>query len=185
MPRNQRLYREDEPLNHLYVVGSGSFKLVRHSEEGREFIVSLSGRGEAFGAMVEPSVATVEARGLQDSAALAVPLNVLRRALEKRPEIGLRLVTQTEEKLRASEIRAARLAFESVPRRLASLLLETADRSTGLLRFPLNQSELAQFIGSSRETVCSILNQLRREGIVDTVGGRVHIIDRRGLETTS
>ena len=50
-------------------------------------------------------------------------------------------------------MRAARFAFESVPRRLATLLLEASDRRSGLLRFPLNQSELASLVGPMWEPV--------------------------------
>lgn len=183
--RAEILFQEDRTLAHLYVVSSGSFKLVRYSEEGREFIVDLAGRGDVFGALAEPSIAAVAARALEESTFLAVPVAAVRGALERNPALALRVVREAERRLRAAEIRAAGFAFESVSRRLATLLLEATDRRSGLLRFPLNQSELASFIGSSRETVCSILNQLRRDGIVETLRGRVQVIDRRRLESTS
>jgi CRP/FNR family transcriptional regulator len=183
--RAQVLFQEDHTLLHLYVVSSGSFKLVRYSEEGREFIVDLAGPGDTFGALAEPSRAAVAARALEQSTFLAVPVAAIRRALERNPALALRAVREAERRLRAAEIRAARFAFESVPRRLATVLLEASDRRSGRLRFPLNQSELASFVGSSRETVCSILNQLRRDGIVETPRGRVQVIDRKRLETTA
>lgn len=177
------LFREDQTLSHLYVVWSGSIKLVRSSDEGREFIVNLAGPGAAFGALLEPSVAALTARALEETAFLAVPVTAVRRALERNPALALRAVRDSERRLRAAEIRAARFAFDSVPRRLAALLLEATDRRSGLLRFPLNQSELASIIGSSRETVCSILNRFRRAGIVETPRGQVQVIDRRKLES--
>jgi CRP/FNR family transcriptional regulator len=182
--RAQVLFQEEHTLSHLYLVSSGSFKLVRHSEEGREFIVNLAGPGDAFGALAEPTIAAVAARALEESSFLAIPVAAVRRALERNPPLAVRAVREAERRLRAAEIRAARFAFESVPRRLAALLLESTDRRSGLLRFPLNQSELASFIGSSRETVCSILNQLRRDGIVETPRGRIQVLDRRRLEST-
>ncbi len=176
------LYQEGSTLSHLYLVSAGSFKLVRSSAEGREFIVDLAGRGDAFGAFAEPSTAAAAARALEDSILLAVPVAAVRRALERNLPFALRALQKGERRARAAELRAARLAFESVPRRLATLLLEATDRRSGLFRFPLNQSELASFIGSSRETVCSILNQLRREGILETPRGRIQVLDRRKLE---
>jgi len=183
--RAQVLFQEDHVLSHLYVVSSGSFKLVRYSAEGREFIVDLAGRGAAFGALVEPTLAAVTARALEESTFLAVPVAAVRRALERNPELALRAVSESERRLRAAEVRAARFAFESVPRRLAALLLEATDRRSGVFRFPLNQAELASIIGSSRETVCSILKQFRREGIVETPRGQIQVIDRRRLESAS
>jgi CRP/FNR family transcriptional regulator len=176
------LFQEGRTLSHLYVVATGSFKLVRYSEEGREFIVQLASRGDSFGAFAEPAITPAAARALEESTCLAVPVPAVRRALERNPSLALRAIQAAERRIREAEVRAARLAFESVPRRLSILLLDATDRRTGLLRFPLNQSELASFIGSSRETVCSILNQLRREGIVDTPRGRIRLLDRKRLQ---
>ncbi len=82
---------------------------------------------------------------------------------------------------REAETAAARLAFETVPARLAHLLLDTSDPRSGAMSFPLNQTEIANLIGSSRETVCSILNQFRRGGWLEIERGRIRVIDRRGL----
>lgn len=183
--RAQVLFREDHTLSHLYVVSSGSVKLVRHSEDGREFIVDLAGRGDTFGALGEPAAAAVTARALEDTTFLAVPAAAVKRAFERNPALALRAVRAVERRLRAAEMRAARFAFESVPRRLATLLLESSDRRSGLLRFPLNQSELASLVGSSRETVCSILNRLRRDRIVELPRGRIQVLDRSRLEKES
>ncbi|HEY7698774.1 MAG TPA: helix-turn-helix domain-containing protein, partial [Vicinamibacteria bacterium] len=145
----------------------------------------LAGRGVTFGALGEPAAAAVTARALEDTTFLAVPAAAVRRALERNPALALRAVRAAERRLRAAEMRAARFAFESVPRRLATFLLEASDRRSGLLRFPLNQSELASLVGSSRETVCSILNQLRRERIVELPRGRIQVLDRSRLERES
>jgi CRP-like cAMP-binding protein len=182
VPKGGILFPEGQSLGHLYIVTQGSFKLVRYSDEGREFIVDLAGSGDAFGALIEPEIATVVARALETSVCLSVPVAGVRRAIERNPELAVRAVQSAVCRARAAEVRAARLAFERVPQRLASLLLEVTDRRSGHLRFPLNQSELASFIGSSRETVCSILNQLRRDSIVASPRGRLHVLDRRRLE---
>ena len=76
---------------------------------------------------------------------------------------------------------AARLAFETVPRRLAHLLLGISDLRYGTLKYPLNQTEIANLIGSSRETVCSILSRMRREGYLSIVKGRIRVLDRERL----
>lgn len=180
--RSRILFQEGHTLSHLYVVSSGSLKLVRHSQEGREFIVDLAGRGDSFGAIVEPSTAAVVALALEESTLLAVPVISVRRVIERNPAFALRVLREAERRMRAAESRAARIAFESVRQRLIALLLEASDRRSGFLRFPLNQSDLASFIGSSRETVCSILNQLRREGFVETSRGRIRMLDRKRLE---
>jgi CRP-like cAMP-binding protein len=76
---------------------------------------------------------------------------------------------------------ASRLAFDTVPHRLAQLLLSVSDLRYGTLKYPINQTEIANMIGSSRETVCSILSRLRREGMLSIVKGRIRILQREKL----
>ena len=176
--RGQILYCEGELLNHLYVVQSGSVKLVRSSEDGRELIVNLVGVGECFGAMAQPLLAPSLAQALANSVVHVIPLPGVRSVAADNPSFALDLLEVSEEQWGSAQATAARLAFESVPRRLATLLLGISDQRYGTLNFPLNQTEIANLIGSSRETVCSILNRLRRDGMLSIVTGRIRLVDR-------
>jgi CRP-like cAMP-binding protein len=179
--RSDVLFEQGVAVRHLYYVLEGSFKLVHHTREGKELIVELSGPGDVLGSFLEPQESTALARALEDAVVLLVPVAVLRADLEKSPVLAVELVLRAERKRRAAEAQAARLAFESVTRRLGTFLLEISDRKTGLLRFPLSQGEIASRIGSSRETVCSLLNELRRTGLVEIGRGQIRVLDRDRL----
>jgi len=179
--RGQILYSQGELLNHLYVVQSGSVKLVRNSEDGKELIVNLVGIGECFGAMAQQLLAPSLAQTLEDSVVHMIPLSGVRNVAADNPSFALDLLEVSEAQSMAAQTTAARLAFESVPRRLATLLLGISNLRYGTLNFPLNQTEIANLIGSSRETVCSILNRLRRGGMLSIVKGRIRLVDRARL----
>lgn len=179
--RQQVVYCAGERLSHLYVVQHGSFKLVRHSEEGKELIVALVQAGESFGACAESVDSPTLAQALQSSSFLVVPTVAVRRTLSQNPDFAVRLIARALDRHRGAETAAARLAFESVPARLAHLLLDTSDEHSGEMSFPLNQTEIANLIGSSRETVCSILNQFRRGGWLEIDRGHIRVTDRSGL----
>ena len=176
--RRQVVYCEGETLTHLYLAQTGSIKLVRHSEEGKELIVALARPGECFGALAEPLESRTLAQALEDSIILVVPLAAVRHALARNPRFATGLLVQALKRHQDAETAATRLAFETVPQRLAHLLLEVSDPRSGQLATPLNQTEIANLIGSSRETVCSILNQFRRQGLLDIDRGRLRIVDR-------
>jgi CRP/FNR family transcriptional regulator len=179
--RGQILYCEGELLQHLYLVQAGSVKLIRNSEEGKELIVGLVGPGQCFGAMAQPLLAPSLAQALEECVLYMIPLQVVRRAAGRNASFALDLLEVSEEQWVAAQATAARLAFETVPRRLASLLLALSNSRYGTLNFPLNQTEIANLIGSSRETVCSILNRLRREGMLSIVKGRIRVLNREQL----
>ena len=175
------MYCAGERLSELYVVQRGSFKLIRHSEEGKELIVALVGASRSFGAYAEPVDSPNLAQALEPSTFLVIPTTVIRHTLSRNPDFAVRLLAQALDRRREAETAAARLAFETVSARLAHLLLDTSDQSSGAMSFPLNQTEIANLIGSSRETVCLILNQFRRGGWLEIARGGIRVIDRQGL----
>ncbi len=140
--------------------------------------MNLVGVGECFGAMAQPLLAPSLAQALANSVVHVIPLPGVRSVAADNPSFALDLLEVSEEQWVSAQATAARLAFESVPRRLATLLLGISDQRYGTLNFPLNQTEIANLIGSSRETVCSILNRLRRDGMLSIVTGRIRLVDR-------
>jgi CRP/FNR family cyclic AMP-dependent transcriptional regulator len=178
--RDRVVYCAGEPLKYLYLVLAGSVKLVRHSKEGKELIVALVSEGEAFGSpYAQPSGAL--AQTLEPTTLLLVPHLALKRAMRESTELAFTVIENLERQRERAELALSRLAFDSVPRRLSRFLLETSDEESGELRFPLNQTEIANLIGSSRETVCSVLNQFRRSGWVALERGAVRVTGREEL----
>jgi CRP/FNR family transcriptional regulator len=181
--RGQVVYCAGEVLHHLYVIESGSVKLIRSSEEGKELIVGLAGSGDTFGSAVHSRPTGCLAQALEDSALYLIPHQSVRRIAAANAAFALGLVKLSEKHSFEAQATAARLAFNSVPQRLAHLLLDISDPRYGTLKYPINQTELANMIGSSRETVCSILSRLRRRGLISIVKGRIRVLERDRLAT--
>lgn len=179
--RGQVLYCEGEELRYLYLVVSGSVKLIRNSQEGKELIVGLAGPSECFGPLVHSQPSSNLAQALEDSILFLIPLTTVRRVAAGNSAFALDLVEICEKQSNDARTTAARLAFMTVPQRLAHLLIGISDLRHGALKYPLNQTEIASFIGSSRETVCSILSRMRREGYLSIMKGRIRVLDRERL----
>jgi CRP/FNR family transcriptional regulator len=165
----------------MYLVESGSVKLIRHSEDGKELIVGLAGPGECFGSLVHSQPTGSLSQALEDSKIYLVPHQSVRRIAAANPSFALDLLKMSEQHFIEAQAMAARLAFDTVPHRLAQLLLAISDLRYGTLRYSVNQTEIANLIGSSRETVCSILGRLRRERMISIVKGRIRVLEREKL----
>jgi CRP/FNR family transcriptional regulator len=174
--RGRIVYYAGDVLQHLYLVESGSIKIIRSSEEGKELIVGLVGPGECFGSMAYAQPTGSLAQALEDSRIFLIPHQSLRRIAAANPSFGLDLLKMSEQLFLDTQAAAARLAFDTVPHRLAQLLITLSDPRYGTLKYPVNQTEIANLIGSSRETVCSILSRLRRDGLLSIVKGRIRIL---------
>ncbi len=98
--RHQIVFCAGEKVQHLYLVQSGSFKLIRHSEEGKELIVSLVGPGECFGALVNPIESFVLSQALEDSVCYIVGVSAVRRAVSRSPEFAMALLIHSQRRER-------------------------------------------------------------------------------------
>jgi CRP/FNR family transcriptional regulator len=123
------------------------------------------------------------AQALEDSRIFLIPHQSLRRIAASNPSFALDLLKTSERLFLDAQASATRLAFDTVPHRLAQLLITISDLRYGTLRYPVNQTEIANLIGSSRETVCSILSRLRRDGLISIVKGRIRILQRERLSS--
>jgi CRP-like cAMP-binding protein len=87
----------------------------------------------------------------------------------------------TGRRLRDAESRLEDLAFKSIPARLSSLLLRLAGANgTDVVGF--THQDLAEMVGTYRETATQVLNDLKSKGFIEIGRKRIHIRDREGLE---
>jgi len=188
--KRERIYLPGDPADSLYLIQSGRVKLSRVSQCGKEIILSILGPGEIFG--LEP-VLDEESRSAQTVALEQGRLIVLSREkfqslLLQTPDLLMTLLKIVNLQLRDSQESLSRLVFKDVKARLASLLLELA-RSEGKscgneirLEAPVTHQDLANLIGSTRETTTATLNQFKRAQLIQMDRRTIVISGWDGLE---
>jgi CRP-like cAMP-binding protein len=140
-------------------------------------ILDIIGPGEIFGELAltdEPEEEYVEiAEALDEVLICAMSKSDFLEFLEKNPELNLRMIKLIGMKLRRVESKVEDLIFKNVRERLITFLLRFAeafgkikDRQITVPKF-LSQDEIAHMTGASRQTVATILNELRQEGLID------------------
>ncbi len=117
-----------------------------------------------------------------------IPAEDFTRYLEKHPRIALLLLRTVSRRLRDADRKRAEFAAFDTVGRVASRLLELADRfgePSGpdgiLITLPLTQEELAGWTGSSREAVSKALSTLRSLGFIETRRRAITIRDANSL----
>jgi CRP-like cAMP-binding protein len=181
---------QNEPGDGLYVVVRGNAKVVLFGENGREMTLSLLGPGDFFGEMSlfdgKPRSANVVA--VEDSTLLTLDREAFLAHLRVSPETSLRLLRELSERLRRANGLINNLAMHDVPSRLARTLVALAEesgeiREDGILisRRP-TQQDLANMVGTCRETVSRALSSMARRGLV-TPRGRSLLLSRALLQS--
>jgi CRP/FNR family transcriptional regulator len=185
-PAGTRVFHEGDSSDACYIVSDGSFRVTREHSDGRAITLATLGPGEIFGelAMLDGDKRSASAESITDGTLLALPANDVRNLLARNPEIALKLVAGLVRRLRAANMRLSRQSFQTVPSRVAGILAQLSrDGQEGEgeemheVTIRMNQTDLAQLAGTSRESVSRFLAELERAGVVRSGRGRVTVLD--------
>jgi CRP-like cAMP-binding protein len=184
-PAGTRVFHEGDSSDACYIVSEGSFRVTREHSDGRAITLATLGPGEIFGelAMLDGDKRSASAESITDGTLLALPANDVRSLLARNPEIALKLVAGLVRRLRAANARLSRQSFQTVPSRVAGILLQLSRDSQPAdgegeveVTIRMNQTDLAQLAGTSRESVSRFLAELERAGVVRSGRGRVTVL---------
>jgi CRP-like cAMP-binding protein len=175
----------DDDDERLYIVKHGRVRVYRLTPDGKQLTLDILDKGRIVGRMswLGQELNEVYAEAVEDAVVCSFTPDELRRLIDRYPEIGLNIIRYLSDRLGASEREREVMAFRSVEQRLAARLLELAERfgqdAAGgtAIDARLTQQELADMIGTSRETLATTISSLRERDVLDMQNQRVVIRD--------
>jgi CRP/FNR family transcriptional regulator len=176
-PKGEYVYFEAFHHNKLYFIKDGYIRIGYIDEEGNEVIKEIIQKGEIFGQL------TLERNNLKGEFAQAYKADVslcaftiedFNQLLKKRPELALKYSKQIGSKLRNIESRLVNLLNKDVKTRLINFIgqlsLDEGGEETAqgyCISNHLTHEDIAHLIGSSRQTVTTLINELAAEGLIN------------------
>jgi len=188
LPKQSLLFSEGEAAKGFFVVVSGKVKVFKVSQEGKEQILHIFGRGEPVGEVPVFSGIDYPANActLKESRILYIPRSRFLDLAERRPQILLNMLATLSKRLRQFTLQIERLSLKEVASRLAGVILEMADESGSAERdvvvLPGTKGQLANQIGTTPETLSRTLQRLTRQGLIKVDKTRLSLLHRKGLE---
>lgn len=183
-PKGARVFHEGDESDACYVIRSGEVRVTREHSDGRAIALATLGPGELVGelAMLDGGVRSASLEALTDIELLAVSAADMRGLLERNAEITAKLVVALTKRLRETNERISRQSFQTVPSRVAGVLSQLVEEEGGEtgrdgVTIRMNQADLAQLAGTSRESVSRFLAVLERAGVVRVGRGRVTVLE--------
>ena len=183
--KDELIYLPGQPGNTVYVLKTGRVKISRLNEDGREATICILEAGEIFGEVETlggiPRETMVQA--LEPILVCEIPRDDFGRFLDKCPPVGKRILKLIGGCLRYVETKLSDLVFRSASARLARLLLELSetmgesDQGGIRLNVRFTHQNLANLIGTSRETVSALLSQFQRQGLVTQNHRYLYLLD--------
>jgi CRP/FNR family cyclic AMP-dependent transcriptional regulator len=184
------LCRKGDPGNQLYGIVSGSLKVATTGTDGKEVLFGLMGPGEVLGEIAlldgKPRSATVTA--VESTELLTLHRRELIPFLEKNPRAAISLACVLAARVRQLSDRAEDRQTMPLPGRIAKRLLGLAETHGkhpivgGPVEVRMPQQDLADLVGSTRESVNKQLRAWEQEGFVELGRGRVVLKKPEALE---
>jgi CRP/FNR family transcriptional regulator, cyclic AMP receptor protein len=190
--RGEALFHAGDRADSAIVVTGGLLKIHKMTAAGTEVVLGLSGPGDVLGEIsaVGEAVRSASATALDSVNGSVIGVPDLRAFLSARPQALLGLLAMTIRRLYSADERRLEFATAESLARVASRLVELAERFGGPVEngvidvaLPINQEELASWSASSRESTARSLRTLRELGLIETRRMRLTVLNLDGLRS--
>jgi len=178
--RGRVFYEPEQTGEVLFILKKGRVVLYRITEDGRKLVTGTVGAGSVFGemSMLGQGMADAYAEALEDCTLCVLSREDISRLIGTYPSIAIRMLDRLAARLREAEDRLADVAYRPVQARVANTLLRLAGHDSEI---HLSHQDLAEIVGTHRETVTRTLNHFRSEGAVELDRMLIRVVDATRL----
>ncbi|AUS06075.1 Crp/Fnr family transcriptional regulator [Pseudotamlana carrageenivorans] len=186
--KGEVIFEEGEVLNGVYCIKDGICKLSKLSENGKDQIVKMVVKGQLLGqrSLISEESSNLQATALNDMEVCFIPKSEIFADLQKNPKFSFEVLKDMAHDLRDSDDIIVNMAQKSVRQRLAETLLYIHENfgtnPDDTLSILLSREDYAGIVGTATESAIRVLSQFKKEGLIESVGKYIKIIDFAGLE---
>lgn len=183
-------FMQGDPLDRVFFIAHGTVKIYKTDVSGKEQIVSILQEGDMFPhtGFFRRGTYPAHAEMMSETTLIIIPIEQLEQTLICYPQLCVKLFRIMGEKIIELQTRLEELVFHNTAEQLARLFIRLAT-TNGVyangryrLKAPLTTRELANMIGTARETVSRVLSQLKQQGAVTVDDDGCHVIDVDALQ---
>lgn len=184
------VFMQGDPLDRVFFIKSGKVKIYKTDLTGKEQIISVLQAGEMFphaGFFLKGNY-PAHAEIIEDATLIVTPISDFENILIQYPEVSIKLFKVLGEKIIDLQNRLEEQILHNTYEQIIMLLLRLG-KTNGkkmndkyVLTTQFTNKDLANMIGTSRETVSRTLNQLKKKNFVDTNESGCYIIDAENLK---
>ncbi len=189
--KDQFIYFPNEASNHIYLIAEGRVKIGSYTEDGKEVLKAILGPGEIFG---ELSIAGEERRSdfaqAIDANTTVCPMTIddMQELMKANQALSLRIFKLMGLRLKRVERKLESLVFKDARSRVIDFIREMAEdrgQKVGyemLIKTKFTHKDIASLTGTSRQTVTTILNDLKSQNVINFDRRRILVRDMEKLK---
>ncbi|MEM9337299.1 MAG: Crp/Fnr family transcriptional regulator [Bacteroidota bacterium] len=180
------IYFKDQSSESVYMVSSGRVKIGTYADDGKEIVKAILTRGEVFGelALAGEQKRQDFAQAMDNSTRVcAMTITDLQELMKDNKELSFKILKIVGFRLRKMERKIESLVFKDARTRIVDFLREMAEEKGQKVGFEtmiknhLTHKDIASLTGTSRQTVTTVMNELRERNLINFDRRRILIRD--------
>lgn len=182
--RGEALFRTDDPFSSLYAVRSGSFKTLVMHRDGGEQVTGFHLPGDPLGLDgISDMRYACDAIALEDSSVCVIPFGLFDEFCHDVKPMQRHLYRMMSHAIVRESNLMVVLGTMSAEQRVAAFLLNLSERfrvrgfSPASFSIRMTREEMGSFLGIKLETVSRTFSKFQREGLVETHGKSITLLD--------
>ncbi len=188
--KDQMIYFQDQSSENIYMVSNGRVKIGTYAPDGKEIVKAILTRGEVFGelALAGENKRQDFAQSMDNETHVCVmKIDDLKDLMKENKELSFKILKIVGFRLRKMERKIESLVFKDARTRIVDFLKETAlekGQKVGfetMIKNHLTHKDIASLTGTSRQTVTTVLNELREKNLINFDRRRILIRDLESL----
>lgn len=178
-PKHRTVVFAGDKTSALYVIVSGSAKVLSRDSEGREVILAFLSQGECFGEMglIDGEPRSADVVVVDPCELLEISRDDLVKAFKQSSDLSLNIMRSLVTRLRQANWKIEGLALMDVYGRVAKNLFDLSEVVGGvrIIRHKVTKQDMAKLVGASREMVTRVMKDLERSGYIRIDDGNIVI----------
>jgi CRP/FNR family transcriptional regulator, cyclic AMP receptor protein len=189
--KDQFIYLNNDPSTQVYLVAKGRVKIATQTEEGKEVLKAILGEGEIFGelALVGQSQRTDFAQAMEEGTSIC-PMSIsdMEELMAQNKRLSLQIYKILGFRLQKLERKIESLVFKDSRTRVIEFLHDWAEEKGQKVGFEtkiknyLTHKDIANLTGTSRQTVTTIMNELKERNLINFDRKQILIRDMKLLK---
>jgi CRP-like cAMP-binding protein len=189
--KDQFIYFPDEPAQYIYMIAEGRVRIGRYLDDGKEIVTAILGMGEIFGelALAGEEKRTDFAQAMDDKT-MVCPLSIeeLKQLMYGNQELSFKMLKLVGLRLMKLERKLELLVFKDARTRIIEFIKDSATwkgKKVGyetLVPTKLTHKDIAALTGTSRQTVTTILNELKDKNLINFDRKKILVRDLANLK---
>jgi len=172
-------FKRDIGLN-FFIVRSGRIKIFSAIGPDKRKTFAYLKKGDFFGEMslLGGKIRSASAQAVEDSELLVIPRRNFKDLILRNPDFTLRLLHTLADRLNKCDKEIESMLYHNILGRLADAVIDLCGKSHARpVRISIDQTELAEYIGTTRVPVCRAVNTLKRNGVITYKRGELTVVD--------